>query len=584
MGKNDSKFSSKALDLTRDLLPSEFLQSFGHIIDMKTGTRIKFDPYRITKNLQATMLAYIDAPPRLDTGETTFLAALGSRQVGKSNTPAAGFLVPTMRTPELSTVTIADKDSRAQGLLDRAHSMLRSFPAEIRTPMVHERAQKHIQFDPLIGGTYSILSAQKDDVGIGKSFDQVHFSEVAFWPNAAGVITGLLPAIYNRFNSKLIAECTPSPPSAPSTEYWRDLCALAKRGEGRWIYTFAPHWDSTLNARELPNDFVPTVEEIRRLDKYEHLGMTLENLNFRRHLMASNPELRRFPALFDVWYPSDDVSCWIQAGFSAIPAHALQKHIDSSLHSDMPKGAFYHEFEPPTAQGAGRYIIGADPAGAGTDHSAFVVLEVWSDETRQVASFSNPFIDTISFAKELIRVGERYGGATIAVERNGVGQGVLDYLLAQNYPAIYCEKPLKPGIWASAASNARFLTNLIDNLLANLVILDSELISQASRYQNEKLIQLTDRQIVVGVKNKRARDRSHFDRLSALMTGLWAARTMNHVAKPRIQSIEKPKLTLTFAQWEEYRKDLATDKAQQEASKPNAMRVKPYVFGKLKKF
>jgi len=547
---------------------------------MKTGAKIPFDPYRITHNLQSTMLSYIDNPPRMSSGESKFLCALGSRQVGKSNTPAAGFLIKTMRNPEFEAATIADKDSRALGLLKRAHSMYRSFPAELRVPLIHDKAMKHLNFIPEVGGTYSILSAQKEDVGIGLSVDALHASEVAFWPDAASVITGLTPALFNRENALFVAECTPAPPSAPSMEYWRDMCALAKRGEGRWTYVCAPHWDSVLNSRPVPDDFVPTVDELRRLDKYEDKGLTFGNLQFRRIMLASNPALKRWPELFDVWFLSDDVSCWIQAGFSAVPNHAIQPHIDSALHTDMPPGAVYHEFEPPTAQAAGRYVIGVDPASTGADHSAFVVLEVWNDEIRQVASYSSPHVDTVAFSKAVETAAVRYGNAMVAVERNGIGQAIIDNLIAAHYPNIYCEKPYKPGLWASQASNARLLTHHIDKLMDSLVILDTEIVSQAARYQNQKLIAPSDRQLASVKQLKRAGDRSHYDRLSALMVALWAARAIGGASKPRINNQQRLKVTLTADEWAEYRNALKADKAGADAlNRPNQSRVVPYKMG-----
>jgi hypothetical protein len=99
--------------------------------------------------------------------------------------------------------------------------------------------------------------------------------------------------------------------SMPSTEWWRDQCRDAKLGMGRWVYAFFPFWDGKLNRRPWPKNSKLTAEEVGLLDRYGHLGLKKENLAFRRLMMETDAEIRRNPDLFKVYYPFDDVSCWI---------------------------------------------------------------------------------------------------------------------------------------------------------------------------------------------------------------------------------------------------------------------------------
>ena len=85
--------------------------------------------------------------------------------------------------------------------------------------------------------------------------------------------------------------------------------------------------------------------------------------------------------------------------------------------------------------GGRNYVIGVDTAsGQARDYSVASVLDIKSME--YVARLRGK-INTDMFAEQLIELGKRYNGATIAVERAGHGHSVLKVLLSRDYPEIY---------------------------------------------------------------------------------------------------------------------------------------------------
>ena len=63
-------------------------------------------------------------------------------------------------------------------------------------------------------------------------------------------------------------ESTPAELHKPSSEWYRDMCAEARKGLGRWQFLFAPYYSSMLNERPWDPRSCLTVEELRLLDRY----------------------------------------------------------------------------------------------------------------------------------------------------------------------------------------------------------------------------------------------------------------------------------------------------------------------------
>jgi hypothetical protein len=308
--------------------------------------------------------------------------------------------------------------------------------------------------------------------------------------------------------------------SEPSAEWWRDHCRDAKLGRGRWAYAFFPFWDGVLNQRPWPKGQQLTLEEMRLLEKYGHLGLGKDNLQFRRLMIETDAEIRRNPDLFRVYYPFDDLTCWIASVGSVFHPTLLRKHQEAQL---VKWTEPYMEYEQP--EGGAVYVMGVDPAGyAARDHASFQVLKVYDGEWTQVATYGG-VTDPVVFAKKINEVGKKYNNALVAVESNGVGVATLALLEELGYPNLFYEKPYKPGIAATAKSVTMMLSYLQDALRDELILRDEDTVGQLGSYREDKR---TERSAVSEMlhsgKSGKRRERHHWDKISALQIACLAAR------------------------------------------------------------
>lgn len=496
--------------------PNRALPAFGEVHDQKTGRFTKYDPLRITHELQLAVLDYMSNPPRLPTGETKFLTILGYRQGGKSLTSEYAAYCKAAYIPGWDHVCIADNRDRADYLHKRVHHLHQRWPEQLRSKTLVTRESRQLTFDPLQGGKMRVLSAEAGAVGVGQSPDSFHASECHLWSDFNGSMFLINPSLINRREALVIYEATPWERNCA----WHEHYVMAKTGSGRHLARFFPFWDGRLNVRPVTKDFQPTNEEIELLNRYQADGLMMENLVFRRFIMDTDPEVRRNPAIFGVMYPFDDLSCWVASTNSAIPEHCLEKHLKRTL---LPWAPPYMEYEAP--QAGAIYAIGVDPSGyAARDHASFQVLKCWRGEWTQVASFAD-HIDPLAFTGKLIAAGYRYNTARIVVESNGVGQAVLSLLNEREYPNMYYEARFKPGFTSTAKSLDEATGWLIDALLDELVLNDRELLQQLQTYKNDKRTEEgASAEILRGSTSNKRRDRHHWDKVSALLMAIVGAR------------------------------------------------------------
>ena len=516
----------QVLSFLRD--PAKSLPTFGQVHDQKTSRFVPYDPKRITKDMQVDLLDYLSNPPQTRDGQNKFLTILTARQMGKSLSVEYGCYPLAAYNPGWDHVCIADNAPRAEYLHRRVHHLHQKWPEDIRSQTIHSRESRQLSFKPLQGGKMRVLSAESGAVGIGQSPDSFHASECAFWDDFSGSMFLIWPSLVNRDEALAVFECTPWEANSD----WHNHYLEAKAAQGRNIAKFYPFWDGALNTRIWDKTNTMDNEEIDLFNRYQTQGLTKEHLAFRRFMLSTDQGLRRRPELFKVFYPFDDLSCWITAANAAIPAHALERHRNAPL---TPWAEPYMEYEPPAADAI--YAIGADPCGhAARDHASFQVLKVYDGEWEQVATFA-AHVDPLVFTKKLIEVGTRYNNARIVVESNGVGQGVLSLLREWDYRNLFYEKARKPGFTTTSKSLDQMLGYTIDALLDILTIHDENTVEQLMSYRNDKHIEEgAVAEIARASPSRKRRDRHHWDKISALMMAIIGARDLPRRTAPGFSS------------------------------------------------
>jgi len=491
-------------------VPSNSLRLYANVTDQEESQTVLYDPHRLTENLQATIVSYFSDTPVDENGYYRWLTVLGYRQGGKSTT-AALCMYPMISYQEgLDSVIIADTQNRADYLFSRVNFCYDRWPEEIRTPKISTREVRSLTLEQ--GSKMRVLTGDGEAVGIGQSVDLFLGSELAYWRNAARQYSLILPAMQNRKRSRLMLECTPAPLSESSAQWWMDKCRDSKGGVGRDLFAFFPFWDGKLNQRPWPKNSEVTEEERILLERYGGRGLRLEHLAFRRFTMNNDPEIRRNPELFGVYFPFDDVTCWIASGSGIIPAGILDKFHTLFPEKQGHKDDGYTEWFPP--EPGAIYAIGVDPAGWGRDHHAFQVLQVWANEWRQVASYGRA-TDPNSFARILFDTGIKYNNALIGVERNGVGLAPIVLLREWGYPNIHYDSAFKPGVHKS--NHDEWVSMLVDALLDKLHLVGEDSVSQVRGYRGDKIVERTPRAEILASNPGRRRARHHWDKVSALM-------------------------------------------------------------------
>ena len=540
-----SKLTDSLLQKLRD--PRVTLNNFGTVVDQETGERIDFDPNKIAPSLQNDIINFVGEAPRMESGHKKWKVILSSRQTGKSVCTALSGYCRVAYTPGIYGAVIADNRERSIDLFRNINQMHEHMPEDIRMPTIPNRESRQLTF--MHGGTIRTLSAESNMVGIGRAIDMLHASEVPFWADAAGVFSGIIPAFVNRKEATIICESTPAPMSAPSAAYFRDMCAEARKGMGRWEFSFHPFFRSTLNERIWDSDWRLTNEEVALLDRFggeRPSGkalpyLTVENLAFRRALMGLDPEIRRNPNLFWVYYPVDPISCWAEAGGGVVPAHVIEKHRKAPLVAWQPDEKGYQEYAAPKS--GAQYVIGVDPCGwMGGDPASMQVLEVWEDRWEQVAVMNNNMIDPPRLAQFIVKIARKYNDALVIIENNGVGLGVLSPLVTAMEAGeirnlYYSQRGVKskPGIAATSKSINAGLGYLIDALMDTLVLHDQETVEQLTTYRHDKLTEISDTAKILSPDKvgRGRRARHHWDRCSALMWACLGARELPSKFRPK---------------------------------------------------
>jgi hypothetical protein len=536
--------------------PSSMLRAYGQIRDQASGNSVPFDPYKITHSLQSTILSYYSNPPKTKDGQTKWLVLLGYRQAGKSLTAELCAYAKTAYTPGMDHVCIADTRDRAEYLHRRVHFTHARWPEKLRTPTSATREVRQLSFDPARGGKMRVMSGESGSVGIGQSPDSFHGSELPFWSDPEGQFSLIYPSMINRDHSLMILESTP----LHAGDWWHDQCNDAKAGSGRWVYAFFPFWDGKLNQRPWGRDEKLTLEELRLMDKYGDLGLKRENLAFRRFMMNTDAQIRRDPALFRVFYPFDDLSCWISNHRAIFNEGLLKKHRDRKMEK---WSAPYMEYEPPE-EGA-IYVIGVDPAGhAARDHASFQVLKVYEGEWTQVACYAD-HTEPILFTRRLLEVAEKYNRAKVVIESNGVGAATIALAKQAEYANLYYEKPYKAGLTSTSKKLEEMIGWLQDALLDELTINDEDTFGQLCSYRHDKRTETSVvSEMLKGSVGPKRRERHHWDKISALQLAVVGARRLPQRPKGTLDKGTEGNVVLfkdlTWNQLQAYRKAEGDDK------------------------
>lgn len=349
---------------------------------------------------------------------------LKARQLGMTTYIAARFFLSTIFRPGTVTLQVAHSLESAQQIFRIVHRFVEHLhPDELRRIRLSRANVRELAFAG-VDSRYIVDTAGNENAGRGLTIHNLHASEVARWPgHPQETMAALLAAVAPGGNVDI--ESTPHGAGG----YFHSEWLRAKTGGGFKPHFF-PWWLEP--AYRLP---LAPGESIEPYSEAETLLIARENLSpeqikYRRYLA------RTFGGLAPQEFAETDSDCFLVSGRPVFDVHAIEarlRHLAPPLRVAQ-NGAEWMWFEAQRGRG---YVIGADVAegGADGDFSAAVVLDL---ETGLQCAELMARWPIARFAQELARLGERYNGALIAVERNNHGHAVLYALQHEfNYSRLY---------------------------------------------------------------------------------------------------------------------------------------------------
>jgi len=369
---------------------------------------------------------------------------LKARQLGITSYVAARFFLRTITQPGTVTVQVAHDQDSAEEIFKIVHRFWDELPPSLRRgALARSRANVRQMVFSHLDSEYRVATAADADAGRGMTIHSLHCSEVARWPGDAEETLASLRAAVPRAG-EIVLESTPNGAGGVFYEEWQ---RAAETGYQRhffpWWYDEAYQLDSLENG-----SFTPEEEAL-----VESVGLTSPQIAWRRQNRA---QLR---GLAVQEFAEDAVSCFRTSGECVFDFDALDRALAlSAAPAEIRDNRRLVVYLSP--QAGRRYIIGADPAGGGTegDYSCAEVIE--RSTALQCAELHGHFPPR-EFATRLIELGHLYNAALLVVERNNHGHGVLAHLERLGYENVY-----EKGWLTSTVSRPAMIENLAAALAA----------------------------------------------------------------------------------------------------------------------
>ncbi len=446
-----------------------------------------------TKDRRVTNLRFNHIQNAYWQQKTSWDIVLKYRQGGVSTLILAEFFEDTARNENTTSVVVAHDRDSTEKLFNIVKMYYDKLPIEEKARLCANpekpqyKNRRELYFDR-INSWFVVGTAGNLEFGRGLTINNLHCSEVAFWPKPEDLLVGLLEAVPQEGRVRL--ESTPN-----GFNYFYNECQTAKSGDSRYSFHFFPWWVQKDYAED-PNGLEDSEAHKALTDEEKDLmqreDLTIQQIRWRR---LKKKTLRK---KFAQEYPEDDISCFLGSGNCVF---------DTGMLSDYLAGCL----EPVTSEDNGRlkvwkvpekgkrYCIGADVA-EGLEHgdysAAYVIDEETCEDVAQLRGHWPPEV----FAKELAELGKMYGTGqslpVIGVERNNHGHSVLNTLAnMERYENIYRHEDYDPRTrkkrkrlgWPTDSVTKPIMIDELDALLRTGVPVNSkDFIGEAMTYVRKR--------------------------------------------------------------------------------------------------
>lgn len=342
-------------------------------------------------------------PLTLNRAQQHFLAnrtgrdlVLKARQMGLSTVIQADQFVAAITT-RTRCATLAHDDAGTMFLRRMADRFWVNLPEHVRPPRGLDNATTTSY--PTTGSEIFIATAGSKNKGRAGTYTRVHGSEVAFWPDAASVMAGLMQGVPD--NGVVVLESTPNGASG----WFYERCMEALDGDSTWALHFLSWWwdDGYRMALEAGEMLTYTDEEAALATAH---SLTPEQIKWRR---AKQKELGR---LFPQEYPEDPQSCFLLSGVGYFGdlSDAFTAALDA------------------TPQAGHRYVAGLDFAQT-TDYTVLSIIDATT--MQQVMLLRMNRLPWEEMRRRVIEACRHYNVTALTAETNSMGSTNIEALRSE---------------------------------------------------------------------------------------------------------------------------------------------------------
>lgn len=357
------------------------------------------------------------------------IVILKARQLGFSTIAESILFKETTTKFNVNTGIITHQDEATKNLFNMSKLMYECLPQEMKPAKKASNAQELIFDNDKGTGLKSkirCMTAGSQGVGRSYTYDNLHVSELAFWPgNKKTTMTGLLQAVPNLPSTIIIIEST-----ANGFEYFKEIWDGAVAGENDFIPLFVG-WNELKDYQMPYTGFELTSEEIQLQRDY---SLSLEQLTWRRWCIRNNcsNDIEQFKQE----YPITPEEAFISTGACYFNKEIIMGRINKIKNiKPLRKGYFSYSingnkisdiefidddkgyidiYEEPKE--GHPYVLGGDTAGDGSDYFTGLVID--NSNSKQIAKLRHNKIDEDEYSRQIYCLGTYYNNALVGLENN----------------------------------------------------------------------------------------------------------------------------------------------------------------------
>ncbi|MFE4525638.1 DNA packaging protein [Cytobacillus firmus] len=374
---------------------------------------------------------------------------LKGRQIGFTTWSLSYMLYSACTKSDTSYLMMTHHNKVTQSLLRRINKMYQSLPHEKYPNLFPKKIisnRDEIYFEN--GSRIQVATAGGEDSISGNTFELIHLSEMAKYPNEAQeeIIATSIPALAKNPNSKIIIEST-----AMGFNTYQEMFMKAWRGkESVWKAHFYS-WLAKAYSNQFKHSFDEAEEWFRLHNKGSRMSSkdleheekelhkkykaSFRQLMFRRYYIETNSLekfQREFPTTPDEAFQTSNVAVFdtkkiierLQNVVPSIATNDVYEDLPDILKPYINKELFIYHMPKRGMKHYGGIDV-ASGTGGNNDNST---MSIFNADGQQMASFYANDIPVYKFAEIVNSVGRFFNYAFLAVERNSYGLPLLEKL------------------------------------------------------------------------------------------------------------------------------------------------------------